>query len=604
MKPLFIYDGECGFCARRVARWARIVGSGVEFCAGQKLAEMNSPQAPQLPMDAAVFIDGKGERHTGAGAVFAMLGTTRERRWLSRLYRALPPFRAVTEAGYRQVAGRRPLFSFLDRWLVGTDPRIGSAGHTCGWFLRGLGVVFAIAFMSFLPQAAGLVGNEGIIPVQRQIASVHEALGMAGLWQFPTVFWLNATNGMLHAVCIIGAVAGGLLAAGALPGVMLMVCWLLYLSLCTVGAMFLSFQWDALLLETALLGMLLAPWGAKLPNGDDWRPPLLPRLLLGFLLFRLMFSSGVVKLLSGDPVWWNLTALEYHYWTQPLPNPVSWFVHQMPRWFHVMCCALMFGIELIVPFFLFLPRRLRIAAAIVFICFQGVLALTGNFAFFNVLSALLCVPMLDDAVLGRLPGVRIRETGDVKGSAPCPAWVSLPACGLLFVAGCGVLDGTLRPGVPGGDLGRVVAGWIAPLRSVNSYGLFADMTTRRTEIVIEGSHDAITWREYGFRWKPGDVKRMPGQVAPHQPRLDWQFWFAALGPPERNVWVFQTMKHLANGSGAVIGLIGGNPFHSGPPTHVRALLYRYRFTTPEERESTGAWWVRSLVGQYGPGINR
>jgi hypothetical protein len=582
----------------------RFVGPGVEFCTGQELAEKNSPRAPNLPMTAAVFIDGEGERHTGAGAVFAMLGARRERRWVSQLYRALPPFRGVTEAGYRLVAGRRPLFSFLDRWLVGTDPRVGSVGHTCGWFLRGLGAVFAIAFLSFLPQAAGLVGNEGIIPLQRQVASVREALGSSGLWQFPTVFWLNATDGMLHAVCLVGAVAGGLLAAGVLPGVMLLMCWLLYLSLCTVGAMFLSFQWDALLLETALLGMLLAPWGAKLPHGDDWRPPLLPRLLLGFLLFRLMFSSGMVKLLSGDPVWLNLTALKYHYWTQPLPNPMSWFVHQLPQWFHAVCCALMFGIELIVPFFLFLPRRLRIAAAFVFMCFQAVLAMTGNFAFFNVLSALLCVPLLDDAVIRRVPGVRMKEMGSLEKSALCPAWASLPVCASLFVAGCGILDGTLRLGVPGGEFARAVAGWIAPLRSVNSYGLFADMTTRRPEIVLEGSHDAITWREYKFRWKPGDVMRMPGQVAPHQPRLDWQFWFAALGPPERNVWVFQTMKHLANGTAAVTGLMGTDPFRDAPPKHVRALLYQYRFTTLQERASTGASWARELVGQYGPVIDR
>ncbi len=604
MKPLFIFDGDCGFCTRRVARWGRIVGSGVEFHTGQELAEMNSPNAPELPMQAAVFIDADGERHAGAGAVLAMLGTRRERRWLSNLYRRLPPFRALTEAGYRLVAGRRPLFSFLDRWLVGTHPLIGSVGHTCGWFLRGLGAVFAIAFLSFLPQAAGLVGSEGIIPVQLQLASVREALGTMGLWQFPTVFWLNATNGMLHAVCIWGVAASLLLAAGMLPGLMLLTCWLLYLSLCTVGAMFLSFQWDALLLEVALLGMLLAPWGVRLPPGDDWRPPLAPRLLLSFLLFRLMFSSGMVKLLSGDAVWWNLTALEYHYWTQPLPNAVSWFVHHLPKWFHAVCCGLMFGIELVLPFFVFLPRRLRILAAVLFICFQGVLALTGNFAFFNLLSALLCVPLLDDAVLERFSRVRIRETIKMQRGALCPAWMRLPACGILFVAAFGVLDATLRLGVPGGDLGRMVAGWIAPLRSVNSYGLFADMTTHRPEIVIEGSHDAITWREYGFRWKPGHVLRMPGHVAPHQPRLDWQFWFAALSPPERNLWVFQAMKHLANGTGAVTALFGENPFHDRPPKHVRALLYRYRFSTPEERQSTGAWWVRNLVGQYGPIVDR
>ena len=368
-----------------------------------------------------------------------------------------------------------------------------------------------------------------------------------------------------------------------------------YLSLAVPGQAFLSFQWDTLLLETGFLALFLAPWQFRGRTRAD--PPRLARWLLWWLFFRLMFMSGLVKLTSGDESWRALTALTYHYETQPLPTWLGWWAHQLPAGFHRFSCAVMFAIELVGPFLLFGPRRLRHAAALAQIALQLLIAATGNYTFFNLLTVLLCLLFLDDAWWPR------RLAGSPQPTeAASPRFLPRALLRALFPLAVGAsLVITLPSLLPP----RAWPGWyesafrlLAATRSVNSYGLFRVMTKTRPELVIEGSDDGRDWRPYGFKWKPGDLARRPGFVAPHQPRLDWQLWFAALAHPRREQWMLNLCEHLLRGTPAVTRLFAENPFPDRPPRHLRVVLYNYTFTTPEERERTGQWWNRDPIDFY------
>ncbi|MFP2933909.1 lipase maturation factor family protein [Pyxidicoccus sp. 3LG] len=284
------------------------------------------------------------------------------------------------------------------------------------WYLRGLGFVFCLAFASLLPQLPALVGPEGLSPAAGLLEWGRESLGGAERFvRLPTLLWLTGgSTGALRGVAIAGFVCGVLLLVDVAPRYALVGAWVTYLSLTTVGGVFLSFQWDVLLLEAALVSLPLAP-GHLLP------PPVAPEprrgavLLVRFLLFRLMLLSGLVKLASGDPAWRDFTALEYHYWTQPLPNPVAYFAHQLPSGFQRLSSVVMFLIELVVPFFLFGPRRLRLIGAALLALLQVGILVTGSYGFFNVLTLVLCVAALDDRALEWL---RIRRRIAEDGSSP------------------------------------------------------------------------------------------------------------------------------------------------------------------------------------------
>lgn len=493
-------------------------------------------------------------------------------------------------------------------WPPTAESSSGGATYVVSrWlFLRLLGAVYLIAFVSLALQVVGLVGERGILPATGFLERVHALYGSAGYRLFPTLCWLGAGDGALRALCWGGAILAVLAAAGVAQAPVFALLWLLYLSLTIVGQTFLSFQWDGLLLETGLAAVLYAPtqW---LPSLERERVPTTAvRWLLWLLLFKLMFLSGITKLLSGDPTWRDLTALDYHFWTQPLPTWIAWYAQQLPEWTHRAMTLVMFGIELGAPWLIWAPARwprLRLAGCALLVLGQVGIALTGNYGFFNLLAIALCVPLLDDAVLRRVLPVRL-----VAG-APEPVWRRRGTNGLAAVIGLlSVLTcvqeiaATLRGGGAGGgglaDLSVLRA--VAPVRSVNGYGLFRVMTTARPELVIEGSRDGAQWTEYQFRWKPGVVTRRPRFVAPHQPRLDWQMWFAALSPYEGVGWFQGFLVRLLQGSPPVLRLLRTNPFPDHPPRYVRALEYDYRFTTPAERRATGAWWYRTLLGPYSP----
>ncbi len=468
-------------------------------------------------------------------------------------------------------------------------------------YLRGLGLIFCLAFASLLPQLPGLVGPEGLEPASALLEWARAQLGAERYLQLPTLLWLlGAGETALLAVGLMGLACGALLVANVAPRWALVGAWACYLSLTVAGGSFLSFQWDVLLLETALVSLPLTPGHLRSP-GSVAEPSRGAILLVRILLARLMLMSGVVKLASGDPTWRNLTALEFHYWTQPLPNVLAYFVDKLPAALHLVGVALMLGIELVAPLLLFGPPLLRRVAALALAALQlGILA-TGNYGFFNLLTLVLCIAALDDGLLMRWR-VFQRLT---------PAPVSPPSrsrAGTVALASFGLVYTVLGLSL---DVRRVVSvplpapvSWtlreLSGFRSINSYGLFAVMTTERREILIEGSDDGQTWREYLLKWRPGPVDEAPRFVAPHQPRLDWQMWFAALSRCENNPWLLRLQEQLLKGAPLARGFFREDPFPESPPRYVRTRFFDYRFTDFSEWRASGAWWTRSELGAYCP----
>jgi len=480
--------------------------------------------------------------------------------------------------------------------------------------LRALGLIYLIAFVSFWTQISGLIGHNGILSTDQFMSAVKQQCDTQGIgWErfhlLPTLCWVNLSDDFLNFQCATGTVLSILLIAGVAPAPCLALLWLFYLSLSIVSRDFLGFQWDNLLLETGFLAIFFAPL------------QLLPRLsleasssrivlwLLRLLLFKLMFSSGCVKLLSGDPNWRNLTALTFHYQTQPLPTWIGWYAQQLPLWFQKFSCAAMFAIELGAPFLIFAPRRIRFFGCVAIVFLQILILLTGNYTFFNFLALALCLLLLDDFVLQHiLPRkwfgpLSINHQPSTINKFRWPRAITIPLATVVLAISLfqmisifGVRSNLLMAAA-------MLDGWLQPLRTVNSYGLFAVMTTERREIIVEGSNDGTNWLPYEFKYKPGDVNRRPGFIEPFQPRLDWQMWFAALGNYQQNPWFGNFCEQLLQGSPEVLALLGKNPFPNHPPRFIRAEFYDYRFTNCAERRATGAWWKREFVGEYLPPVS-
>jgi len=471
-------------------------------------------------------------------------------------------------------------------------------------FLRLLALIHFIAFVSLWVQLEGLIGPDGLLPAARYFAAVREQLGTAGAWQLPSLCWVFGAGNFLHVLCGAGVALSVLLFAGVAPAPCLVLLWVAYLSLNGAGQIFFNFQWDALLLETTLLAVFLAPW-TLLPLWRAQEPPRIARLLLWWLLFRLMFLAGVVKLASGDRSWRDLSALTFHYETQPLPTVFGWAVHQLPAWWHRASCAGMFVIELLVSFFVFAPRILRHNAALLLMGLMLGVALTGNYTFFNLLAIALCVLCLDDAwwraaFPRRFTRVHHWLAGNPQTSAPWQRAAVIPFAGFAFAYTFAQAWPATIPQARELPWFRPVAAVVAPFRSLNNYGLFAVMTNPRPELIFEGSNDGRAWSAYEFPHKPGALHRRPTWVAPHQPRLDWQLWFAALGPSQHNPWVLALCEHLLRASPKVLALLDYNPFPQKPPRFIRVVRYEYHFTDAETRARTGQWWRRTPMNFYVP----
>jgi hypothetical protein len=317
-----------------------------------------------------------------------------------------------------------------------------------------------------------------------------------------------------------------------------------------------------------------------------------------------MFSSGCVKLASGDPTWRNLTALTYHYQTQPLPTWIGWYANQLPIWFQKASCAGMFAIELGAPFLIFLPRRIRFIGCSAIAFLQILILLTGNYTFFNWLTLALCLLLLDDFVLKNLVPKYLTHHAPRTTRSPWLLTLTIPLA-VVFIS-VSFLDIMAIFGVNANGLLKPIAKRaekLGPFRTINNYGLFAVMTTERHEIIVQGSNDGVHWSDYDFKYKPGDVTRRPGFIAPFQPRLDWQMWFAALGNYQDNPWFENLCVRLLQGSPQILALLKHNPFPEKPPRYIRAELYNYEFTDFSERHATGAWWKRQSIGEYFPPVS-
>ena len=628
-KPLLIYDGECGFCSFWIRRWQRLTRDRIDYLPLQNAAiARRFPELARTALETAVhLIDPDGRVCTGAEAVFRSLASHPAWRWPLALYQKVPGARLASEWTYGVVARNRTTFSVLTRLLWGFQTEPSEYAGVRRWFLSGLGLIYVAAFASLWFQVEGLIGSRGVLPVQEILSGAQgyftqQTSPWLGYYQFPTWCWLSGSDGFLKGLCGAGMVLGLGLTLGIAPALCTFVLWTLYLSLVTVGRDFLAFQWDALLLETGLLAVLFAPTSWWPRRTVDQGVPRFPLFLLRWLLFRLMFESGCVKLLSGDPTWRNLTALTFHYQTQPLPTWLAATAHHWPGGIQQTCVAGLFSIELALPFLIFAPRRLRLIACGGFAILQLWILLTGNYGIFNYLTLLLCLVLLDDAALSRLiPRRWQRSTSStdscgnlesINSPALAPSakslgrsasWIRATAATIILLVTLEQLMGMLNPtGQRWLRPVEAIGDALAPLRSLNRYGLFAVMTTSRPEIIVEGSNDGKTWRAYEFKFKPGAPNHRPAFVAPHQPRLDWQMWFAALGTAQENPWFTRFCVRLLEGSPEVLGLLESNPFPSTPPRYVRAVLYDYQFASPLLNRE-GAWWERRLLGDYLPPIS-
>jgi predicted DCC family thiol-disulfide oxidoreductase YuxK len=602
-RSILLYDGDCGFCRFWVERWKHRTGDRILYLPNQETLS-GIPDIPREELDASVqLITPSGERRSGARAVFEVVASAPGKRWMLWLYRFVPGAAPVSERFYSLVARHRGLFSTVTRILWGRNPEPPSYNLTRALFLKALGLVYLAAFWSLGTQVLGLIGEHGILPANVFFKFVRESYGSDAFWRIPSLGLFDASDYFLRLLCTAGAASSILLIAGVAPVLALVVSWAAYLSLVLAGQQFLSFQWDILLLETGFLAIFFAPRGMRPRRLTARQPPALILGLFRLLLFRLMFFSGFVKLASHDPSWRNLTTLSFHFETQPLPTPPAWYAHHLPLWTLEAACAIMFVIELGVPFLIFAPRRLRFSAAWAIGVFMVLIIVTGNYTFFNFLTLALCLLLFDDAALRsvlprRWKGVSVPEPAPRRAGA----FLILVAALILFmnvVQFWRLLGG--RESLPGPV--ETAAGWMEPFCIVNRYGLFAVMTNPRLEIVVEGSDDGEQWKEYEFKYKPGDVNRPPPWVEPHQPRLDWQMWFAALGSYQNNRWFMNLSVRLLQGSQDVLDLLGKDPFGGKPPRFVRAVLYEYHFTDAATRSRSGAWWKREAKGLYLPQIS-
>ncbi|MEV6652973.1 lipase maturation factor family protein [Streptomyces sp. NPDC051219] len=448
-------------------------------------------------------------------------------------------------------------------------------------FQRALAGIYVVAFLAAALQFRALIGERGMLPVPAFVRRVP-------FRKAPSLFQLRYSD-RLFAVCAwTGALLAATVACGAadavpLWGAMLMwaVLWALYLSIVNVGQTWYSFGWESLLLEAGFLAVFL--------GNDRTAPPVLILWLLRWTLFRVEFGAGLIKL-RGDPCWRKLTCLDYHHETQPMPGPLSWFFHHLPKPAHRVEVAGNHVAQLVVPVLLFTPQPVASVAACVIAVTQLWLVLSGNFAWLNWLTIVLALSAFDGSLIVEPPPL----------PSP-PLWYEVMVIAVTVL----VLVLSYRPARNLLSRRQVMNRSFDSLHLVNAYGAFGSISRVRHEVVVEGTdepalHEGTVWREYGFKGKPGDPRRLPRQYAPYHLRLDWMMWFAALSPAYAESWFAPFVERLLENDRDTLRLLRHNPFPDAPPTYVRARVYRYRFTTWRELRTTGAWWHRTFVREFLP----
>jgi lipase maturation factor 1 len=587
-RPVLVFDGQCSFCRIWVGYWQGLTGDRVEYVPYQTDAG-RFPEVPVSEFQKAVQLFAGGSRYSAAEAVSRLIASRPDGAWALWMYQNVPGVAAITEALYRFIAAHRNAGYQVTRALWGSRVEPASYTIASSLFARAIALIYLIAFASFGRQVRGLIGAQGIQPVTEFFNAVVRQIGPNGFWQVPTLFWWIRSEFGLESIVWGGAVIAGVAAIGrphtSGQKAAFVLLFVYYLSIVNAGQIFMTYQWDFLLLEAGFLAIFLKPVFTRV-------------FLFRWLLFRLMFESGAVKLLSHDSSWRNLTALAVHYQTQPLPTPIAWYMMQLPLWFHKASTVFVFIVELGLPFLMFGPRRLKQIAALGTLGLQILILLTGNYTFFNLLAIAFCLFLLDDAFFLQMFKVKARTATKFTRSNRN---VSVALFAFIMIVSAAGLAGMFGLRMP-----SAVDDVLAPAARfglVNQYGLFANMTTSRPEISIEGSNDAVDWQPYIFPYKPGPLNRAPGWAEPFQPRLDWQMWFAALSNYRENPWLLRFMERLLEGSPPVLQLLERNPFEGKPPKYIRAMVYDYQFTTSEERRKTGNWWKRELKGTYFPPIS-
>jgi hypothetical protein len=456
-------------------------------------------------------------------------------------------------------------------------------------FQRALAIVYVFAFLTAARQNRALLGEDGLLPVARYVRAVR-------FRRSPSLFHLRCSDAWLLGGAWIGAGVSAALVLGVGDVLPRPAClalwtlpWALYLSIVNVGQSWYSFGWETLLCETGFLAIFLGPSGSA---------PTLVLWLLRWLLFRVEFGAGLIKL-RGDACWRDLTCLRYHHETQPMPGPCSWWFHHLPMPLHRVEVAANHVTQLLVPLLLFTPQPVAGVAAGIMIVTQVWLMASGNFSWLNALTITIALPALGDRTWTALLPAHAPHVGAL------PGWhLGLVVAVTVLVAGL-----SLRPVRNLLSPRQRMNTSYDPLHLVNSYGAFGHITRVRREVVVEGTDTEVlgpdaVWREYGFKGKPGDVSRRPPQVAPYHLRLDWLMWFAAISPSYAGEWFEPFVARLLVNDPPTLRLLRDNPFPDHPPTYVRARLFQYRFTTRAERRATGAWWHRELVGTYLPAVGR
>jgi hypothetical protein len=471
-------------------------------------------------------------------------------------------------------------------------------------FLRFLGFIYLVAFLAAARQIVPLIGSNGLLPADYFLDRVREARGegLAGFLTVPTLFWWGISDQLLQALAWVGVGLSLLVFLGLANVPLLVALWALYMSFVHVGQLFYGYGWEILLLETGFLAIFLVPLVDPRPFPPRLPPPKPVIWLLRWLVFRLMLGAGLIKI-RGDSCWRDLTCMFYHYETQPLPNPLSWYLHHLPGWVHRGEVLFNHLVELVVPWFVFAPARFRRPAGVLLVVFQVALILSGNLSFLNWLTLTICVAVFDDGVfLWKAPAWLRARVESLGRQTSLPAGRRV-AVGLL-VAVVAVLS--INPVLNMLSPGQVMNTSFEPFELVNTYGAFGSIGRVRNEVILQGTADAdpgpdARWLDYEFMCKPGDVDRRPCVIAPYQPRLDWQIWFAAMSDYPSEPWLVHLVYKLLTNDRALIGLMGRNPFPGAPPRWIRAEFYRYEFTRPGD--PTRAWWRRTRVGPYMPAVS-
>lgn len=448
-------------------------------------------------------------------------------------------------------------------------------------FLRLLGFIYFWAFGAFLFQIKGLIGTNGILPLDRYLHWLRIKLPRRCYTLVPTIFWLNSSDRALMTVVASGTVLSVLLMCGVYPPIILILLYVLYLSIVSAGQDFLGFGWEGFLLEITVNAFFLSL--SSPPNVMVW-------ISLNLVLFRFHFQGGAVKLQSQDPNWRNLTGVAYHYESQPLPNMIAWYAHKLPMWFHKLSTLFMFIVEIGLPFAMFGTDGMRLAVFAGFISLQFFIWATGNFSYLNHMTVVLSTILVANVYM---PEWLMFSAS--TGPASLPVSIICTAAGtFLTLLQLIQLWQHFYPN-------SLFHYWLQKFSSYficNRYGIFAIMTTQRFEIIFEGSDDQKNWKEYYFFYKPSEVDRRPRRISPYQPRIDWQAWFLPLGGYRYDAWLTNFIYHLLQGTPEVLKLIRHNPFPDAPPKFVRSVMYEYTFSSFKEKKEHGWWWRREFIDLF------